>query len=232
MPSSRRRWRINGASLGQYSGGNTPPTHPCIHSNPRDANLSASPQSRCHRARRRHGRRLDGPAPAEAGQSVVLVDRRGAGEETSYGNTGIIQREGVVPYPFPRDIALDGAIRVQHAHGSQPALERAAQDRALAVPLLAVLDARAAGPDGARCAAAGGALHGRARGADGGCRHPRHDAAHGLPAPLSLCAGDGGRDRQGRGLDARPTASTSRRSMATSSPNSSRICGIRSSAAC
>jgi D-amino-acid dehydrogenase len=40
------------------------------------------------------------------GQSVVLVDRRGAGEETSYGNTGIIQREGVVPYPFPRDLRL------------------------------------------------------------------------------------------------------------------------------
>ena len=40
------------------------------------------------------------------GRSVVLVDRRGAGEETSYGNTGIIQREGVVPYPFPRNIAL------------------------------------------------------------------------------------------------------------------------------
>ena len=40
------------------------------------------------------------------GRSVTLVDRRGAGEETSYGNTGIIQREGVVPYPFPRDIAL------------------------------------------------------------------------------------------------------------------------------
>ncbi len=40
------------------------------------------------------------------GRSVVLVDRRGAGEETSYGNTGIIQREGVVPYPFPRQIGL------------------------------------------------------------------------------------------------------------------------------
>jgi len=40
------------------------------------------------------------------GQAVVLVDRRGAGEETSYGNTGIIQREGVVPYPFPRDARL------------------------------------------------------------------------------------------------------------------------------
>ncbi len=40
------------------------------------------------------------------GRAVVLVDRRGAGEETSYGNTGIIQREGVVPYPFPRDVRL------------------------------------------------------------------------------------------------------------------------------
>ena len=40
------------------------------------------------------------------GRSVVLVDRRGAGEETSYGNSGIIQREGAVPYPFPRDIRL------------------------------------------------------------------------------------------------------------------------------
>jgi D-amino-acid dehydrogenase len=40
------------------------------------------------------------------GRNVVLVDRRGPGEETSYGNTGIIQREGVVPYPFPRSISL------------------------------------------------------------------------------------------------------------------------------
>jgi D-amino-acid dehydrogenase len=37
------------------------------------------------------------------GRTVVLVDRRGAAEETSYGNAGLIQREGVVPYPFPND---------------------------------------------------------------------------------------------------------------------------------
>ncbi len=42
----------------------------------------------------------------QRGRSVILVDRRGPGEETSYGNAGIIQREGVVPYPFPRDITL------------------------------------------------------------------------------------------------------------------------------
>ena len=39
------------------------------------------------------------------GRSVVLVDRAGVAEETSYGNAGIIQVEGVVPYPFPRDPA-------------------------------------------------------------------------------------------------------------------------------
>jgi D-amino-acid dehydrogenase len=38
------------------------------------------------------------------GRAVALIDRRDAGEETSYGNTGIIQREGVVPYGFPRDV--------------------------------------------------------------------------------------------------------------------------------
>ena len=39
------------------------------------------------------------------GRSVVLVDRGGIAGETSYGNAGIIQVEGVVPYPFPRDPA-------------------------------------------------------------------------------------------------------------------------------
>jgi D-amino-acid dehydrogenase len=42
----------------------------------------------------------------QRGRSVLLIDRRGPGEETSYGNAGIIQREGIVPYAFPRDPAL------------------------------------------------------------------------------------------------------------------------------
>ncbi len=37
------------------------------------------------------------------GRSVALVDRRPAAEETSFGNAGLIQREGVVPYAFPRE---------------------------------------------------------------------------------------------------------------------------------
>ena len=36
-----------------------------------------------------------------AGQSVVLVDRQGAGEETSHGNAGIIERDGLVPHTIP-----------------------------------------------------------------------------------------------------------------------------------
>lgn len=41
---------------------------------------------------------------AKRGRSVVLVDRRGAGEETSFGNAGLIQREGVAPHLFPQDL--------------------------------------------------------------------------------------------------------------------------------
>ena len=37
------------------------------------------------------------------GRATVLVDRRGAAEETSYGNAGLVQREGVYPYGFPHD---------------------------------------------------------------------------------------------------------------------------------
>jgi D-amino-acid dehydrogenase len=37
------------------------------------------------------------------GREVVLLDRRGAAEETSFGNAGLIQREGVYPYGFPHD---------------------------------------------------------------------------------------------------------------------------------
>ncbi|MGL4636781.1 MAG: NAD(P)/FAD-dependent oxidoreductase [Beijerinckiaceae bacterium] len=35
------------------------------------------------------------------GRSVTLVDLRGPGEETSYGNAGLIQREAFLPYAFP-----------------------------------------------------------------------------------------------------------------------------------
>jgi D-amino-acid dehydrogenase len=39
---------------------------------------------------------------AKAGVSVVLVDRRAPGEETSYGNAGIIESNTFFPYPIPK----------------------------------------------------------------------------------------------------------------------------------
>ena len=39
------------------------------------------------------------------GRQVLLVDRQAPGRETSYGNAGIIQREGVRPRAFPRDFS-------------------------------------------------------------------------------------------------------------------------------
>jgi glycine/D-amino acid oxidase-like deaminating enzyme len=52
----------------------------------------------------------------QRGRDVVLVDRRGAGEETSYGNSGLIQREGVIPYTFPRELGtiLSYAMNCRH----------------------------------------------------------------------------------------------------------------------
>jgi D-amino-acid dehydrogenase len=41
---------------------------------------------------------------------VVLVDRQGPGEGTSFGNAGLIQREAVFPYPFPH--AIKDILRV------------------------------------------------------------------------------------------------------------------------
>lgn len=38
------------------------------------------------------------------GRQVTLVDKSEPGHETSFGNAGIIQREGVRPHPFPRDL--------------------------------------------------------------------------------------------------------------------------------
>lgn len=60
------------------------------------------------------------------GRSVALVDRRGAAEETSYGNAGVIQSEGVSPYPFPSDIgklvkyALNATTEANVHYGALP----------------------------------------------------------------------------------------------------------------
>ncbi len=42
---------------------------------------------------------------AKRGLSVALVDRRAPGEETSYGNAGIIEGNTYFPYPFPHKLS-------------------------------------------------------------------------------------------------------------------------------
>src|SRR5947209_16177093 len=52
---------------------------------------------------------------AKRGLSVALVDRRGPGEETSYGNTGVIGGAGVYPTGFPRSLSRLAKIALQRA---------------------------------------------------------------------------------------------------------------------
>jgi D-amino-acid dehydrogenase len=42
---------------------------------------------------------------AKRGMSVALVDRRGPGEETSYGNAGVIEGNTLLPHPFPAGLS-------------------------------------------------------------------------------------------------------------------------------
>ena len=65
----------------------------------------------------------------QRGHAVILIDRSQAGRETSYGNAGIIQREAVQPYAFPRDLAILARIvtgRSNDAHYHLGALLRMA----------------------------------------------------------------------------------------------------------
>jgi D-amino-acid dehydrogenase len=60
------------------------------------------------------------------GRNVLLVDRSAPGRETSFGNAGIIQREGVRPHTFPRDfqtllrIALKSGLDTRYALSALP----------------------------------------------------------------------------------------------------------------
>lgn len=62
------------------------------------------------------------------GRSVVLVDKGEAGGETSFGNAGLIQRECVAPYAFPRSFtklahyALNRSLDMRFAWSALPAL--------------------------------------------------------------------------------------------------------------
>jgi len=52
---------------------------------------------------------------AKRGLAVALVDRRGPGEETSYGNTGIIEGNTVFPAAFPRSLAALARVALKRA---------------------------------------------------------------------------------------------------------------------
>ncbi|HEX5739073.1 MAG TPA: FAD-dependent oxidoreductase, partial [Hydrogenophaga sp.] len=47
------------------------------------------------------------------GHAVTLVDRREPGRETSYGNAGLIQREAVEPYAFPRHLGTLARVAIK-----------------------------------------------------------------------------------------------------------------------
>lgn len=65
----------------------------------------------------------------QRGRSVTLIDKREPGRETSFGNAGIIQREGVRPHAFPRDLAMLMQVGLH--------LSTAARYEPLALPRLA-----------------------------------------------------------------------------------------------
>src|SRR6201746_9656 len=63
----------------------------------------------------------------QRGRDVILVDKHErAGEETSYGNAGLIECASVFPYMFPRDFdqivryALNRAPQVRYAAADLP----------------------------------------------------------------------------------------------------------------
>jgi D-lysine oxidase len=82
------------------------------------------------------------------GRAVVLVDRRPAVEETSYGNAGLIQRGGIVPYSLPRDVAKVVQCAVNLL--TEANIRWDALARAVAVCLLALRKRRAVGCDRTR----------------------------------------------------------------------------------
>lgn len=66
------------------------------------------------------------------GKSVALIDRKPPGTETSFGNGGLIQREGVYPYAFPRDL---GAL-IRYAGNRAPDVRYHAASLVRSMPFL------------------------------------------------------------------------------------------------
>ena len=114
-------------------------------------------KSDVHRSWRRHCRRLRRLCTCVAGKGGRLVDRRGPGEETSFGNAGLIERASVFPYLFPRDwralarYGVNGANEARYSlrdlpsfapflarYFYQSAPDRAARHARAALPLIEI----------------------------------------------------------------------------------------------
>ena len=69
---------------------------------------------------------------AKRGLSVALIDRAGVGEQTSYGNAGVIEGNTVFPPAFPSDLGALIAHRAQTRERGQLSSVVPAAGRALA----------------------------------------------------------------------------------------------------
>ena len=82
---------------------------------------------------------------AKRGMSVALVDRAGVGEQTSYGNAGIIEGNTVFPPAFPADAIGAAAHRAQARERGQLSSLVSAAGAALAAGVSRGVAAGAAG---------------------------------------------------------------------------------------
>ncbi len=79
---------------------------------------------------------------AKRGLAVAIVDRGGPGEETSYGNAGIIEGNTYFPYPFPNTVSALLKIALQAGAGGELPSVLSAETGAVAVCLSAPFDRR------------------------------------------------------------------------------------------
>ena len=148
---------------------------------------------------------------AKRGMSVALVDRAGVGEQTSYGNAGIIEGNTIFPPAFPADPGRAPAHRAQARERGQLSSLVPAAGAALADGVSRGLAAGAPGGNRAADPPVVCARGGRARGADGGIGRRAFPAQDRLAQSLSQRArlqGVAKRIRSGGAI--RPAAASAR----------------------